>query len=322
MKKYLITGSRGFVSSYFIDLLEEKKQRASVLGLDIVQGEDKQFLKYVDCSHKHIDLLDKSSLEKALYDFQPDYILHLASFSSVGFSWKDPVLCFQNNTNIFLNLVELVRELNLKCRILSVGSSEEYGNVDEKNLPLKEDMPLTPVSPYAVARLSQEWLSKVFSSGYGLDIVMTRSFNHIGPGQKDIFVIASFAKQIMEIKLQGLTRGKLKTGDLSIVRDFLDVRDVVRAYDLLFEKGLSGETYNICSGRGTSLNDIIAVMSDLAGISIITETDKNLLRPTDNKIIIGSNAKINDCTGWSPSIPLEQSLGDVLNYWENVLTGR
>lgn len=322
MKKYLITGSQGFVGSYFIDLLENKKHKTSVLGLDIAEGKKPENLAHVNYCHKTIDLLDKNSLEKVMYDFQPDYILHLASFSSVGFSWKDPVLCFQNNTNIFLNLVETVRELDLKCRVLSVGSSEEYGNVTKDQLPLREDMSLTPTSPYAVARLSQEWLSQVFSRGYGLDIVMTRSFNHIGPRQKDIFVISSFAKQIMDITSQGKKEGVLSTGDLTIIRDFLDVRDVVIAYDLLFDKGTSGETYNICSGNGVSLENIIAIMSDIAGVSITTETNRSLIRPTDNKMIVGSNEKIHGQTGWSPSIPLEQSLADILDYWGHILSRR
>ncbi|HSA14756.1 MAG TPA: GDP-mannose 4,6-dehydratase, partial [Spirochaetota bacterium] len=220
------------------------------------------------------------------------------------------------------NLVETVRELDIQCRILSVGSSEEYGNVTKEILPLKEGMPLIPTSPYAVARLSQEWLSKVFCNGYGLDIIMTRSFNHIGPRQKDIFVIPSFAKQIMEIKSQGKKEGVLMTGDLSVIRDFLDVRDVVVAYDLLFSRGITGEIYNICSGNGISLMDVIAMISDIAGVSIHTETDKSLLRPTDNKIVFGSNAKIQEHTGWAPSISLKQSLTDVLQYWEHVLYGR
>lgn len=317
MKKYLITGFSGFVSRHFLQHLESKNERSKVLGIDLEQpvaSTDK--FQHVSCDFKKIDLIRKEEVERAVFDFQPDYILHLAAISSVGFSWKNPTLSFKNNTNIFLNLIDAVRELGQKCRVLSVGSSEEYGNVTADHLPLKEDMHLTPVSPYAVARLSQEWLSRVYVDGFGLDIVMTRSFNHIGPGQREIFVISSFAKQLVEIKNKGVPGGKLITGDLSIVRDFLDVRDVVKAYDLLFEKGEKGAVYNICSGSGISLKEIIDLMCEILDVKIDQETDPGLIRPNDNRIIVGSNEKLKKATGWGQGIPLRKSLEDIIRYWQ------
>jgi GDP-4-dehydro-6-deoxy-D-mannose reductase len=313
MKKYLITGFSGFVSRHFLNYLESKDRKSTVLGMDM-EKPSWPFHEYgnVSCSFKKIDLIEKEEVEKAIFDFQPDYILHLASFSSVGFSWKNPVLSFRNNTNIFLNLIEAVRELGIPCRVLSVGSSEEYGNVPAEQLPLREDMALTPVSPYAVARLSQEWLSRVYTDGYGLDIVMTRSFNHIGPGQKEIFVVSSFVKQLVEIR----GKGRLVTGDLSIVRDFLDVRDVARAYDLLFEKGERGEVYNICSGAGIALKEIIDTICGILNIEIDLKTDPGLLRPSDNTMIIGANEKLKKATGWEQRIPLRKSLEDIIRYWQ------
>ena len=164
-----------------------------------------------------------------------------------------------------------------------------------------------PVSPYAVARVSQEMISKVYVDGYGLDIIMTRSFNHIGPFQKDIFVISSFARQLVEIKRNGSDSGKLITGDTSIVRDFTDVRDVVAAYDLLLKKGRTGEISNVCSGRGTSLRDAIDIMAGILDLRIQTQVNEKLVRPSDNRVIIGSNEKIKKEVGWRSSIPLEQS---------------
>lgn len=268
----------------------------------------------IKCSFAKIDLLNKSQVDNIIYQFQPNYILHLASYSSVAFSWKHPVTSFSNNTNIFLNLLEQVRSLDLNCRILSIGSSEEYGNVSEEDLPLTEEQDLKPLSPYAVARVSQEMLSKIYVDGYKQDIVLTRSFNHIGPGQKDIFVISSFARQLIEIKKYN-KEPLITTGDLSIVRDFLDVRDVVKAYYSLFKKGVNGQVYNICSGQGVTLESIIKTMCKLLNIEVKTQQNPALVRPNDNKIIIGSNAKIKETTNWQTTYTLEQSLKDILNYW-------
>jgi GDP-4-dehydro-6-deoxy-D-mannose reductase len=319
MKKYLITGSSGFVAKYFINYLEQKKIECAVLAIDTVNNIIYDNFKYVFIKFDQIDLLNRMQFEKILYDFNPDYILHLASYSSVAYSWKNPLLSFQNNTNIFLNVVDAVRVLNLKSRIISVGSSEQYGNINKENLPLKEEYPLDPVSPYAVARTSQEMISKIYSAGFNTDIIITRSFNHIGPTQKEIFVVPSFAKQIAGIKKSGKSKGKIITGDLSIIRDFLDVRDVVKAYYLLFERGIKGDVYNVCSGKGISLQDVVNKMAEIAGIEIEIEVNPDFIRPNDNKIIIGSNNKIKRDTGWGNKISLDNSIKDIYRYWINMV---
>jgi len=316
MEKYLVSGFSGFVAKHFLDFLDEQKVPAYVLGVDIHPPEfNIHEFKDVRCSFEQTDLLNKDQVDNIIYQFQPDYILHLASFSSVAFSWKNPVASFANNTNIFLNLLEQVRRMNLDCRILSIGSSEEYGNVNEADIPLHEDHLLNPISPYAVARVSQEMLSKIYVDGYGMDIVMTRSFNHIGPGQKDLFVISSFAKQLVDLSKQEGDK-ELITGDTSIIRDFVDVRDVVKAYCLLFKKGKKGEVYNICSGEGTTLKELIDKMADILNVNITTKVNENLIRPNDNRIIIGSNKKIKQDTGWQKEITLENSLEDIILYWQ------
>ncbi len=316
MKKYLITGYSGFVSRHFLEYLDKNETNASIKGLDV---QNPEFLhssyKNIRLDFEKIDLLDQNRVESIIFNFQPDYIVHLASYSSVAFSWKEPILSFQNNMNIYLNLLESVRKLSQPVRILSIGSSEEYGNVDEKTLPLTEAHIPRPVSPYAVARVSQEMISKVYVDGYGLDIVMTRSFNHVGPFQRDIFVISSFAKQLVEIKKSGKNSGELVTGDTSIVRDFTDVRDVVVAYDLLLKKGKAGEIYNVCSGKGTSLNDVIGSMAKILNLTIHTRVNEKLVRPDDNRIIIGSSEKIRSEVGWDTTISLDQSLADIIKSW-------
>jgi GDP-4-dehydro-6-deoxy-D-mannose reductase len=315
--KLLITGYSGFVSYHFMDLLNKLEPGSEVLGIDkMPPAFDAGSFPDLSISFKDTDLLNRSMIEETLTSFQPEYILHLASVSSVAQSWETPLDSFVNNTNIFLNLVELIRIRKLPCRLLSIGSSEEFGQVKENELPLTEEHPLKPLSPYAVARVSQEMLSKIYADGYGLDIIMTRSFNHIGPRQKDIFVISSFAKQLVSFLKDKKAVHKIITGDLTIVRDFVDVRDVVKAYYMLMKNGRKGEIYNICSGHGVYLQEIIGEMSAQLGLTIEVEINPALIRPNDNRKIIGSFAKIKNELGWEPSISLATSLADIIGYWK------
>jgi GDP-4-dehydro-6-deoxy-D-mannose reductase len=161
-------------------------------------------------------------------------------------------------------------------------------------------------------------LSKIYADGFSLDIVMTRSFNHIGPGQKNVFVISSFAKQLVQLSKDTSANKTITTGNLSVIRDFVDVRDVVRAYYLLLIKGRRGEVYNICSGEGIVLKDIISTMSELLGMHVETVVNPQLIRPNENKKVIGSYQKIKDELGWQPEIPIEKSLSDIINYWQSM----
>ena len=182
--KLLITGINGFVAKHFLRfLVEQKNDGLSILGLGRANSSfDKEDFPSLNITYKQVDLLDKEKVGEIIQQFQPTCLLHLASFSSVGHSWKFPHESFVNNTNIFLNLVDQIRLFDIDCRIISIGSSEEYGNVNAAILPLTEESILNPISPYAVARVSQEMISRIYADGYGMDIVMTRSFNHIGPG--------------------------------------------------------------------------------------------------------------------------------------------
>lgn len=319
MEKFLITGFSGFVGWHFVDYLEKSGRKCLVKGLDI-RNPDPEFrmecFKNVKLSFEKIDLLHGDRIEYIIHEFQPNYILHLASFSSVAFSWKEPVRSFQNNTIIFANLIDAVRKLNLDSRILSVGSSEEYGNVGDGDLPLRETQKLNPVSPYAAARIAQEYLAKVYTDGYGMDIILTRSFNHIGPRQSNVFFVSSMAKQLTALKKSGKKRGGIITGDVSIVRDFTDVRDMVGAYYMLLVNGERGEVYNVCSGVGWSLQEIIDIMALQLNVQVEISIDQRMIRLADNKKIIGSNEKIKRKLGWQAKIPLEESLRDILNYWE------
>lgn len=311
MKKLLITGAAGFVAGYFIEFLKENEIEYDILGLDIV---DKLSCDYPSYKYKRINLQDKELIKEVIENFKPDYILHLASISSVSESWSYPVESFVNNTNIFLNIIESIRELQLSTRILSVGSSEEYGNYPSDKMPLKEDYELKPCNPYSVARVSQEMLSKLYADNYGLNIIMTRSFNHIGPRQNDKFVIPSFVKQLLNAKTTETQR--IDVGNIEIVRDFLDVRDVVEAYHKILIEGKIGEIYNVCSGNGIKLKEIINIVAEQLSITPEIYVDKNRLRPTDNLIIVGDNTKLKSELNWQPKHSLVQTLKDMITYQE------
>lgn len=321
MLKILITGFSGFVSRHFVAHLEANAVDVEVLGIArSAPNPPMGSFRHIRVSSHILDLLDRSAVEDAIAGFRPTHVLHLAAYSSVGFSWNRPVDSFANNTNILLNVLEQLRKLAGPCRILSVGSSEEYGIVSPASLPLTEESPLRPVSPYAVARVAQEMLSRVYAQGYGLDVIMTRSFNHIGAYQRDAFVVPSIAKQLVSIRYHGAPP-RLVTGDRSVIRDFVDVRDVVRAYYALLFHGKAGETYNICSGHGVRIVDVMNMMQEQLGTAAVVETDPDLVRPSDNPVIVGSRKKITDAVGWAPSIPLRESLAIVLAWWKDKLGG-
>lgn len=314
-KKILITGFSGFVSRHLLAYMQENDTDVEVCGIDInPPAFDLAAFSEIKVTYHTVNLLKIDAVKELLTAFRPEYIIHLASFSSVAYSWKHPIECFQNNTNIFLNIIAVVQELHLKCRVLSVGSSEEYGNVTEADLPLREDSSLMPCSPYAVARVAQEMLSRVYADSYGVDIIMTRSFNHIGPWQDTRFVIPGFIARIKEIKKAGAAGGTIETGDLSIIRDFVDVRDVVKAYYHLLLHGKSGELYNICSGTGIRLSDIVDKIAGIIGVRVDTVVNPDYIRLNDNHIIVGSHEKISADIGWEPVISLDTTLRDMIAY--------
>lgn len=313
--KILITGISGFVGHHFLQYLYDENQKAEIIGVDLKEPsyDYKKYSRNLNICFYNIDLLDYDKIHDLLKETVPDYILHLASYSSVAYSWKNPTESFKNNTNIFLNLVTAVMDVSPKCRILSIGSSEEYGHILTEDIPIKERLKLNPVSPYAVARVSQELLSKIYVESYGLDIVLTRSFNHIGPWQDDRFVVPSFAKRILAIRNSGNSQGTIMTGDLSIIRDFVDVRDVVKAYWILLQKGKKGDIYNICSGNGVTLQNIVDLLADIIGVEVQTEVNPEFVRPNDNPIMIGENYKIYSEFGWKPQIELSKTLKDIVS---------
>lgn len=317
MKNLLITGAGGFVAGHFMKYVSEQNLEYNILGLDI---QDRLSYDYETFKYKKINLRDKELIKEVLENFKPDYILHLASISSVSQSWIQPVESFVNNTNIFLNIIESIRELKLPTRILSIGSSEEYGNYPQEMMPLKEEYELKPCNPYSVARVSQEMLSKLYAECYNVNIIMTRSFNHIGPNQRDVFVIPSFIKQLVSIK-NSKESNVLNVGNIEITRDFLDVRDVVDVYHTLLTEGEVGKVYNVCSGKGVKLKEIIEIISNELKIKPKINVDENRIRPTDNLVIIGDNTLLKNQFNWTPKYTLNKTLQDMINLYLEKING-
>ncbi len=313
-KKILITGSAGFVAGHFMDYLAQRDESFDVYGIDMINPLYMDRFNAVGITFRQeiMDLMDGSRLSRAIAKFQPDYVLHLAALSSVAYSWKHPEETFLNNSTVFMNLIRAIRDLGHPCRVLSVGSSEEYGCVPEEELPVSEDYPLHPSSPYAVARVTQEQLSKMYVDEFGMDIVMTRSFNHIGPRQDKRFVVPSFVERIRRIKESGAKSGEIETGNIEIVRDFVDVRDVVRAYYMLLENGMCGEVYNICSGREVRLRDLITLIADEFQVKITTRVNPEYIRPNDMKRIVGNPEKIQKELGWNADTELKTTIKDMM----------
>ena len=256
-----------------------------------------------------VDVLDGPALAKALDAARPDAVYHLAGFAHVGESWDRPGDVFRVNAEGTLNVLEAARLCSgLVPRVLVVSSAEVYGRVAVSDLPLTEDAPVRPVSPYAASKAAAEVLAVQAWLGRGVPAVVARPFNHTGPGQSPDFVVPAFARRIRA----GGEGGVLRVGNLSPRRDITDVRDVVRAYRLLVERGEPGGVYNVCSGVDVAIEELVRRMLALAGADLRVEPDPALLRPADVPALRGDRTRLTAATGWEPEIPLDQTLADVL----------
>jgi len=317
--KALITGITGFAGSHLAEfLLAEghevfgtRRVRSPMDNVSAIAGR----LKLIGC-----ELTDASAVRDALKAAQPDLVFHLAAQSFVPASWVYPGFTLFNNIGAQLNIFEAVRELELDARILVACSSEEYGRVEEGDLPLTEDSPLRPLSPYGVSKVAQDMLAYQYHASYGMAVVRTRAFNHTGPRRGDVFVTSNFARQIVEIEL-GMRKPVVQVGNLSAQRDFTDVRDVVRAYFLACTKGKPGEVYNICSGKSVTIQEILDTLLELAQCEVEVVVDPARMRPSDVQFLKGDVTKLADATGWRPEIDLRQTLSDLLEYWREKLKG-
>lgn len=305
----LITGIDGFVGYHLYKLL--LTQGIEVHGTTILEDYTNEEVTV----HK-MNLLDKANIKEVITKVQPDYIYHLAGQSAVGLSWKAPVLTMEVNVSGTINLLDVIRIQNKTCRTLIIGSSDQYGPVTPEMCPIKESKSLNPVSPYGISKCTQEQMAKLYTQAYDMDIVMVRAFNHIGPMQGINFVIADFASKIVAIEKGA--EPVLKVGNLAAYRDFTDVRDIVKGYTLLMTKGHKGEVYNIGSGKGIQIQEVLDALLSLAQVSIKVEIDTKKLRPIDVPKVECDNRKLKNHTGWTIANDIHQTLKDTLDYWRSM----
>lgn len=263
---------------------------------------------------RHADLNDGPAVHELLAAVRPDWILHLAAQASVARAWADPAETLNNNITAQLNLLQSVVTLGLRPRILVISSSDVYGRVQPEDLPLDEETPLRPLNPYAVSKIAQEYLGYQYHLSHGLDVVRMRPFNHIGPGQGTGFAVPDFASQIAAIEA-GRQEPLLRVGDLTARRDFTDVRDVVRGYELALRHGQAGAVYNLGSGRAYAVGEILQLLLAKSRVPIRVERDSRRMRPSDVPEVVCDARCFAGLTGWAPQYSLERTLSDVLADW-------
>ncbi len=311
MKKALITGVSGFVGSHLSEYL--LSQGIEIIGITHPKFKSdnlKTFIHKIDI--RTCNIMDKRNLKKTIENEQFDYVFHLAAFSSPTQSVKDPQETIENNVICQLNLLEILSKMKTSAKILIIGSSEEYGDVENKYIPVNEEAPLNPATPYAVSKITQDFLGLQYFLHQNLKIVRVRPFNHIGPRHSTAFVIPAFASQIAQIEKVG--KGQLKVGNLDAWRDFTDVRDICRAYLLALDKGKLGDVYNIGSGNVYKIADILEKLISFSSAKIKVVQEESLMRENDTKKVVCDFSKFKNDTGWQPKISIDTTLFDTIEY--------
>jgi GDP-4-dehydro-6-deoxy-D-mannose reductase len=294
--RVLVTGSEGFVGRWLVEHLRD--QGDEVRGLDT-----------------EVDVTDPAALKEAVIGTAPDSICHLAARTSVADSWSSTRATYEVNTIGTANLLDAAASCRRLPRVLVVSSSEVYGRVLPEELPLAEDRPLAPVSPYAASKAAAEMVAIQAWLGKGMEVLRARPFNHTGPGQTNSFVVPALAEQVARALSTGAD--ELRTGNLDARRDITDVRDVVRAYRLLLLKGEPGEVYNVCRGRSVSIKEVAERLLALTGVKLAIVVDPERVRPIDIPELRGDSSRIEAATGWRPQIELDSTLADVLADWQS-----
>jgi GDP-4-dehydro-6-deoxy-D-mannose reductase len=288
----LVTGGTGFVGPHLIAHLVDA-------GDDVLEPGDE---------NGDFDIENGAAIDAAFVKLRPEVVYHLAARSSVAASWKDPISFLRTNVEGTQHVLDAARAHSVQ-RVLVVGSSEEYGRVEDGSRPVHEDTPLRPNNPYGVSKVAASYLALQAWLGTGLETIRVRTFTHTGPGQSDAFFVPAFARRVVEADRNG--HDAIRTGALDPVRDLLDVRDVVRAYRLLVERGDPGEVYNVCSGVGVAIGDVAHALVARASRPLAIEPDPELMRPTEVPVLTGDPSKLKAATGWSPEFTLDATLDAV-----------
>jgi len=317
--RLLVTGAGGFVGGHLVELVRQEAPATSLHG--VVQPHGSLAWSTSQGARIHeADLDDPAAAAAVIQEVRPDGIVHLAGQSSVQQSWLDPGGTLRTNVLGIVHLLDAARSASLRPAVLVVGSAEEYGPVGEAELPIREDAPLRPASPYAVSKVAQGALARLYGPAGGMRVVLTRTFHHTGPGRGEAFAESSFARQIAEIE-HGLRPAVIEVGNLDAVRDFCDVRDVVRAYLLLLEKGEPGQAYNVCSGRGLRIREVLDLLLASSSARVEVRVDKERLRPADVPAQVGDPSRLRAATAWEPRIPIAETLRDLLSDWRARVAG-
>lgn len=322
--RFLITGITGFSGAHLSAFLSSRGHEVygttrSAPGPAVIASASRLHLPRDRLLT--VALHDRNALTAAIARVRPDGVFHLAARSSVRASFDDPDESYRVNLHGSLNLFAAIHTAAPRCRVAWIGSSDVYGLVEAHDLPIVETVPFRPVSPYAVGKAAADLAAFQWSRVQGLDVVRLRPFNHTGAGQSAEFVCADFARQLVAAE-RGARPPRIDVGNLDVVRDFSDVRDVVRAYVCAWERGVSGEAYNVCGGVGRSLRDIAQALIRLSGVTASIATDPQRQRPVDVPVMVGSPAKLQQATGWSPVVSWEQTLRDVLDDWRARLSSQ
>jgi len=320
--KALITGITGFAGSHLAEYLLAEHPEIEVHGTHRWRSPLDNVSEILDKVHlTECDLCDHHSVYRTLEKVRPDYVFHLAAQSFVPTSWGAPAATLTTNILGQTHIFEAVRALGLDPVIQIACSSEEYGLVHAHEVPMTEENPLRPLSPYAVSKVGQDFLAYQYFQSYGLKAIRTRGFNHTGPRRGKVFVTSNFAMQLAKIKV-GLQDPVIQVGNLEARRDFTDVRDMVRAYYLAVTKGKPGEVYNIGSGATITIQELLDRLIALAGVKVEVRQDPERMRPSDVEILLADASKFKADTGWEPRIPFDQTLKDTLDYWYERLAAR
>ncbi len=314
-KKAFITGIAGFAGSF---LAEELLNSGYQVSGSLFGQESLRNVKHLkkDITTVKLDVQILKECNKVLRQIKPDYIFHLAAFSSVGKSFEKERLTYSINFDGTLNLLNSALELKNLKKFIFVSSAEAYGLFNPAGKTLSESQPFNPNSPYAVSKAAAEYACSYYVSRYRLPVAIARSFNHTGPRQSDSFVVSSFARQIAQIEANR-AEPTLYVGDLSAKRDFSDVRDIVRGYRFLAERGQPGQAYHFCSGRAVSIGKILDLLLKLSVQTINVKTDRARLRKNDIPVLRGSYLKAKKQLGYHPNFKLPETLKDTLDYWRN-----
>lgn len=311
--KVLITGITGFAGGHLTELLARDSYEIYGTYLDPFNPKSlspfQQKATFYPC-----DLTHPEAIEAVVKTVQPDFVYHLAGMSHVQKSWSLRETTLKVNLFGSLNLLESLRKFAPSARTLIVSSGEVYGEVPLDLQPISENFPIRPMTPYAVSKASLELLCYPYIYGDKLHIIIVRPFNHTGPRQNPTFVCSDFARQIAEIE-KGLREPRIYVGNLDTRRDFSDVRDVVRGYQMIMKKGQTGEIYNIASGKAYAIGELLDILLGLSRVKIQVNPDPERIRPSDIPLLLGDNTKVRHQIGWEPEISIQDTLRDILNYW-------